>query len=152
MYILEDYEVIGNQVLLALDIIKGKKHDLIGVANEKDKASKWMEVVKKGSMVGEEVVVLDVGLEPDAVGHGHAPDQHAAEAGGGVESRAAKVALVLRLVDRRGVERPGVYRAVTGHDAGRGLDGSGGGASEPLFPDIVEEGSVIVVSVEYKDH
>jgi hypothetical protein len=65
IYTLEDYEVTGNQVLLKLELVgEQKKSTLIGVKTEKPKASKWMEVVKVGSLVTS-VIVGDFAIMGD---------------------------------------------------------------------------------------
>ena len=51
IYGLEDYEVTGNQVLVKVELIEEKESLIIGVKKEKPKASKWIEVVKVGTLV-----------------------------------------------------------------------------------------------------
>jgi len=64
---LEQYEPLGNQILLKLDV-KGTTDS--GIILDKKKADKWMEVVKVGEMVTSvEVGDLAVMGEPRGMAH-----------------------------------------------------------------------------------
>ena len=69
MYGIDDYEVTGNQVLVQVEMIEKEKSIIIKPKEKKDKASKWMAVVKVGPMVTS-VEVGDVIImgDPSAMG------------------------------------------------------------------------------------